>query len=411
MRTIRFVRILRFGRVPIVLLAVSLVLAGVSSGGAQRPAAFAAGAGTDDPRIDPVSVRGQRARGVYVTGPFVRHHGLRGVLGLVRSTRTDAVVIDVKDGAGRVGHDTAIPELEPQQRGFLGDARALVAALREAGIYTIARVVCFADPQLPHRMPDRAILDARPNRQGRPWVSWGTGGTWLNPYDRRNHDMIVALAREVEALGFDELQLDYIRFPVDDGIRYAHFPGADDRPRWQVLRELLERIDLAIRIPLGVDVFGLVAFDFGRTDVLGQHVEQWTDVVEVISPMLYLHAMRNWGRGLEDRSARLVHAGISQLRGRLGAEPVIRPFLQSFPNSADNPDEQFILDQIRGARLGRADGYLFWHPGSNYALLRRAMQGPGRGESAFDLGDRPRARQARWSTRGADAERTVARRD
>jgi hypothetical protein len=166
-----------------------------------------------------------------------------------------------------------------------------------------------------------------------------------------------------------------------------------------VLHGLLERVDHAIRIPLGVDVFGLTAFDFGDTDVLGQEIARWTDVVEVITPMLYLHAMRGWGVGLEDRAARLVHTGTSQLRTRIGPVPVIRPFLQSFPNSADDPSPEFIADQIRGARTGRADGFLFWHPGSNYGLLRRGMQGPARDETPFALRGRGEARADRWRER------------
>ena len=39
------------------------------------------------------------------------------------------------------------------------------------------------------------------------------------------HDLIVELAKEVEDLGFDEIQLEYIRFPVDEGTRFATFPA------------------------------------------------------------------------------------------------------------------------------------------------------------------------------------------
>ena len=74
-------------------------------------------------------------------------------------------------------------------------------------------------------------------------MSWGTGGTWLDPYNRDNHAMIVELSREAEAMGFDEIQLDYVRFPVDDGTQYAAYPSEDGTPRPQLLIELLSAIE------------------------------------------------------------------------------------------------------------------------------------------------------------------------
>jgi hypothetical protein len=355
-----------------------------------------------DPLLDPVSEQGQRARGLYVTGPYARRVGHASIASSARRAGLDAVVIDMKDGAGRVTYETNIEILQPQVRNYLGDVRALNRVLDEEGIYSIARIVCFADPQLPHRHPDRAILDVRPNRRG-PWRSWGTAGSWLDPYNRVNHDMIVELAREAEQLGFDEVQLDYIRFPVDDGTPYAQYPADEGRPRWEVLKDLLRRIDDAIRVPLGVDVFGLTAFDFGDTRALGQNLEEWAEHVEVFTPMLYLNSMRTWGLGQTDRDRRLIEAGVTQLRRRLGPTAVIRPFLQSFEEGADRPGPVFIANQIVGARRGGADGYLFWHPGSRYTMLYNAARGAARDVNVpFPLRRRDEARARAIAAREAE---------
>jgi hypothetical protein len=362
----------------------------------------------DDALIDPVSEQGQRARGMYITGPYVRVVGASRVASSIRTAGLDAAVIDLKDGAGRVTYRTNVEILQPQVRNYLGDVRSLVRALKDEGIYTIARIVCFADPQLPARHPDRAIMDNRPRRSG-PWRSWGTAGTWLDPYNRANHDMILELAREAEVFGFDEVQLDYIRFPVDDGIQYAAFPADDGRPRWRVLKDLLGRIDAAIRIPLGVDVFGLTAFDFGDTRVLGQNLEEWTEHVEVYTPMLYLNSMKTWGRGQSQRDRQLVEAGVTQMRRRLGERPVIRPFLQAFAEGADDPGQGFIARQIVGARNGGADGYLFWHPGSRYSMLYEAAAGAARNVNRPFFIDRRVAERARLYEEGDERPRRRAR--
>jgi hypothetical protein len=259
--------------------------------------------------------------------------------------------------------------------------------------------VCFADPVFPARRPERAI---RHVRRGTPWRSWGTGGTWLDPYNRANHRMVVALAQEAEAVGFDEIQLDYVRFPVDDGTEYAEYPAFDGTPRPRLLIELLRAVDEAIRIPLGVDVFGLAAYRDGDPSGLGQDLEAWVDYVEAFSPMLYVNAMRTWNLDDPLRSQTLVQLGVARLRERVGPRPVIRPFLQSFPQGTPVFNPQFIADQIRGARLGHADGFLFWHPGSDYSMLRRGMTGAARGLSPFPIEARAAARASWVAARRAE---------
>ena len=357
---------------------------------AASPTAHVRARARRDPLVDPVPLAGRQATGVYLPGVYFRRHPLPEVLDLVERTRTTAVVIDLKDGAGRVTYETDIELLKPQVRNFLGDGPALLRGLKERNVYTIARITCFADPQLPARIPERSIKHFR---RDEPWVSWGTGGTWLDPYNRENHQLIVALAREAQSMGFDEVQLDYVRFPVDDGTQYARYPSEDDTPRPQLLIELLRDIDRALHIPVGVDVFGLSAYRDGDPSGLGQDLEAWVDFVEVYSPMLYINSMREWHQDVEDRSRFLVESGVARLRERLGPQPVIRPFLQAFAKGAGREgfNPTFIARQIQGANRGGADGFLMWHPGARYSMFRRAMQGPARRFTPFAVRERTTA--------------------
>ena len=363
-----------------------------------------------DPLVDPVPHRGQTARGLYFNGPMVRRLGAAGIIRSVKGAGLDAAVLDLKDGQGRVMFDTRIEVLQPQKRIFVSDFKAVIAQLRQAGIYTIGRIVSFNDPQLPVRHPERAVMDGRPRRQGRVWANNGRRNPWLDPYNGKNHDLLVEFAKEAEALGLDELQFDYFRFPVDAATAFAHFPAQVDTPRRYVLLGLLRRIDSAIRIPIGVDVFGLTAFRKGDKAGLGQSLEDWAQHLEVFSPMLYVNGMTAWGRdGQGQRAFRLVCAAITQLRRRLGHGPVIRPFLQAFPQGADYYTPEFIDEQIRGARVGGADGFLFWHPASNYGMVKRGMLGPARGASPFPLGERAWWRQQVWNDNQPARTRADAR--
>jgi hypothetical protein len=351
----------------------------------------------DDRLVDPVSEKGQAARGLYFNGPLASRLGSKGIIRAVRQARLDAAVINLKDGQGRVLYDTKIEVLQAQKRPFLREAPSLMRRLRKAGVYTIGRIVCFSDPVLPRLHPERAVLDGRPRKNGELWAATGRRNTWLDPYNTANHDVIVALAVEAEALGVDEIQLDYFRFPVDETTRYAVFPAQVDTPRRQVLLGLLRRIDEAIHIPVGVDVFGLTAFRTGDRAGLGQSLEDWAMHVEVFTPMLYVNGMGLWLRREEERRAmRLVAAGTARLRRRLGHGPVIRPFLQAFAQGADYYTPEFIAEQISGARRGGADGFLFWHPASDYRMVRAGMKGPARGIGPFPLDERITWRRQAW---------------
>ncbi len=340
-----------------------------------------------DPYYDEISDQARQASGVYLPGVYLRRHGVEDVVALVERTHTNAVVIDLKDGAGRVTYDTQIEVLNDQEVPYIENPRQLVSDLKEAGVYTIARIVCFADPQLPGRHPERAIMH---HRRDEPWVSWGTGGTWLDPYNRDNHDMIVSLTEEAAAMGFDEVQLDYVRFPVDDGTQYARYPGNDGTARPALLMEMLRRIDAAIHVPLAVDVFGLAAYRRGDPSGLGQDLEAWVEHVDVYCPMLYINAMREWEVSHPDRSRLLVETGVSRLRNRLGQTPIIRPYLQAFSRGAGHEGftPRFIARQVVGARRGGADGFLMWHPGARYSMFRRGMQGPARRMTPFPIRER-----------------------
>jgi hypothetical protein len=327
---------------------------------------------------DPVSERGRRASGLYFTGPFVRIHGAQGVVRTVRGAWVDAAVIDIKDDQGRVLFATSVPELARSRVPMLGDVRALVDTLHQAGIYAIARIVCFNDPIVPRAMPERAVLDARPRRNGRPWVSWGTGNTWLDPANEDNQEMLRRLAVEVAALGFDEIQFDYVRFPVDRGVEWAHFPAKRDGVRhWRYIADFLRKVDESIDLPIGIDIFGVAALREGDPAGLGQLPEELSRYVEVFSPMLYANSFKSWtpSPGVE-RGASFVAAATARLRERLGDESVIRPFLQGFAAGTDRFDEEFIAGQVRAARSSSANGFLFWNPASNFGTVARALRAP-----------------------------------
>lgn len=321
-------------------------------------------------------------RGAYISGPALAARTPDGIARMLRRSGLNAAVIDFKDSDGRVlatlSDAEPAPTTAPTPRGvYVGRdkpvTRELLAQLHALGIYTIARIVCFSDPVLPRKEPHRAVLDGRPNKQGQVWADWGKRNTWLDPYHPENQRMVIELAQRAQALGFDEVQLDYIRFPVDSATSFAIFPSKTEHSRTTLLTDLMRRVDAALDIPLGVDVFGTTAFQFEAQDELGQDPAAWMRHVQVFSPMLYMNGMSSYMAPGPRRAERLVRLAVSRMRAQIGPGPVIRPFLQAFSRGADYFTPDFITEQIRGSSTGGADGYLFWEPGGDYRMVREAF--------------------------------------
>jgi hypothetical protein len=190
------------------------------------------------------------------------------------------------------------------------------------------------------------------------------------PSDQQAVQYNLAIAQEVAALGFDELQFDYVRY-ADEG---ALTPIYEDRYR-SVTRFLQAARSLLVgKVHLSVDVFGRVLWDWNmkRIDPIGQSLEEIAATVDLLSPMLYpSHYHETYYR---DDPYRVVSEALSC--GQARVDTPFRPFLQVFDR--DIPpgmsQEAYILAQIHAAQAAGADGYLFWNPASDYTALYSALK-------------------------------------
>jgi hypothetical protein len=349
----------------------------VASEASEEPVQLAAEpASTDAPSVTmeikpQVSERTRAVRGVYYSRNAIAARGAEGTAKFLKSAGLNAVVIDFKDSEGNFS--AALSGDHPPTK-WKPVTRELLAELEQLGVYTIARIVCFSDPVTPRKYPERAVMDGRPNKEGQIWANWGGRNTWLDPYHSDNQQMVIDLAKRAEELGFAEVQLDYIRFPVDEATPFAVFPSQTEQSRADLLTDLMRRVDAAIEVPLSVDVFGTTAFQFEPQDELGQDPARWAAHVQVFSPMLYMDKMGNYIAPGPARAERLVRLAVSRMRARIGPGPVIRPFLQAFQRGADYYNTEFIAEQVRGAASGGGNGFLFWDPSTRYALLKDARE-------------------------------------
>ena len=230
------------------------------------------------------------ARALYAPSAVFEAAGrLDAMLDLIDRTEVNAMVIDVKETGGWLYYSTDLPEAV--SAGALMstpvfDLEELLPALKERGIYTIARVVVMKDNTLGQSRPELAV---RNTSTGQPWTDWG-GGTWLDPGNPGVAEYIAAIAGDLAAKGFDEVQLDYIRFFSDGPYELAE----TNLPHTQSFRlPTIQRVMRVIsselawtRTFLGADVFP-IAFIATDDQGIGQRPEVIMPYVDYFSPMVY----------------------------------------------------------------------------------------------------------------------------
>lgn len=367
------------------LLAVILLSGSFGLAVAEPPPAVAQAApGTDGalwPELDPPGAFTRLAedgfggprndiRAVYLTGAsagdpaFLAH-----IYELAANSVINALVIDVKDNSGRTTYpsslETVIAIGATSER--IPDLRALLLECEERGIYTIGRLVLFADPVLANARPDLAVQTA----DGRVWRD-AARSAWANPHSTEVWEYNLAIAREVASLGCREIQFDYVRFPSDGNLNAIRYPVRQDLRPAEVIEAFLSRARQSLA-PYGVfiaaDVFGLVT-SFSGDMLIGQTLENVARQVDFVCPMMYPshYALGNYGIPDPDKDPYLtIHTGLTHALARMTgrSEALLRPWLQDFSwRNRYGPDE--VTAQIQAAAVLGVHGFMLWNARNVY---------------------------------------------
>ncbi len=318
--------------------------------------------------------RPDSVRGLYLNAWSAgSERRLTQLLALADSTEINTFVIDIKDATGFVSHESAVAtavEIGANEQRRIRNLRGLLERLHAHGVYPIARIVVVKDPLLIAARPDQAVQDTA----GGVWID-SKDFVWLNLWDRRNLDYHLELAHEVAALGFPEIQWDYIRFPdaPQSDMARAVFPG-ETGPRPDAVRAFLEaaRTDLqAIGVRSTADVFG-VTTTFRRDVGIGQVWESFIDVVDAALPMVYPSHYWTGSFGFEHPNARpyeIVREAMADALQRSAAVPnagEVIPWLQDFSLGQPRYGAPEVRAQIEAVHDAGIPHWILWNPGSRY---------------------------------------------
>ncbi len=323
------------------------------------------------------------ARALYAPAAVFEAPGrLDAMLELIDRTEVNALVIDVKETDGRLFHATELPEAvevgavrdEP-----IFDLADLLPRLKERGIYTIARMVVMKDNTVAAAQPELAVVNSA---TGEPWRD-NIGGAWLDPAAPGVGEYVAAVASDLADKGFDEVQLDYIRFFSDGPYDLAdtNLPNTQSfrLPHIGRVLRLVSDTIAPTRAFLSADVFP-ISFIVPDDQGIGQRPEVMMSYVDYFSPMVY---PSHYGPGVFDHAVPnnapydVVDKTLEIMNEQAEGLPmVIRPWLQDFGYGPFPPyTAAQIREEMRAAADNGAKGWMLWNARADFT---EAALGPPR---------------------------------
>lgn len=337
-------------------------------------------------RLQPVP---QTVKAVYLTSWSAGNpQKINQIIELARATEINGVVIDIKDYSGKIAFETQSPlikQLSSEEK-RINDFAGLIEKLHREKIYVIARIAVFQDLHLAETKPELAIKN---KLTGKIWRD-RKGLAWVDPASPEVWSYNFELAKQAIALGVDELNFDYIRFPSDGDLTNLTYPvyNPTKETKAEVIRRFFKTLKEELKpsgVILSADLFGQTTFD--RTDMnIGQLIEDAYLYFDYVSPMVYpSHYVKGFLgyknpaefpyevidyslKNALQRRTELLHRLASSTPEEEITLAKLRPWLQAFDLGAlYNP--AMIRKEIQAVYDNGLDsGWYLWSPTNRYEL-------------------------------------------
>ena len=313
-------------------------------------------------------------RALYLNGSAVQYAD--SYVQAAEGSGVNAFVVDIVDGTAVSYASPVMQQYSPSAYAAAMDTmegfRANVQKLKDAGYYLVGRITVFNDAHLAADHPEQVICDLN----GTPLQI--SHMYWPSAYDRTVWRYKVDLALEAAALGFNEIQFDYIRFP-DGAYSYEKAGTIDYRNTYgeskaqAVQRFLLyaaERLHSA-GYYLSGDVFGECANPY--VTACGQYWPAISAAVDAISGMPYPDHYsaqgdyKPWEHPYD--TVHMFGAAAAQRQAETASPAAVRTWIQAY-NALWEPyntyGEAEVAAEVKALRdTGCTGGFMTWNGGSD----------------------------------------------
>ncbi len=323
------------------------------------------------------------------------------LVGLIDTTELNSIIIDIRDYTGKIAFPTENPVLKDMVSDECGarDMKDFLKLLHDKNIYVIGRITVFQNPYYTKLHPDQAVQHKNggvwKDKKGLAFVDVGATPYW---------DTVVELAKESHAIGFDEINFDYIRYPSDGDMAAAVYMKRDGKTKQELLEDFFKYLHEKVA-PTGMvtsaDLFGMTTTNTDDLNI-GQVLERTLPYFDYIAPMVYPSHYPpgfNGYKNVNEHSYDIIHYSMSEAVRRtmattttveasahtpiastspqLYSKPAysaskMRPWLQDF----DYPVEYtpaMVAAQIKANEDVGLNSYLFWDPANKYSSLRQVV--------------------------------------
>ena len=320
-------------------------------------------------------------KGLYIRGATAAKPFFLFILDQMAKRDINSIVLDAKDYDGPVTYASKAPlalETGAAKGAPIRDLSRVIRFVHQKGIRVVMRVSCFDDEFMSKAKPQLSVQ----SKWGKPYPIG-----WLDPNNTEAQDYILSLVQESLDAGADEVQLDYVRYPVL-GIKGADFHlDESKKTKIEVIRDFVRRahaLTQAQKVPLSLDLFGVVAQ--GRRidiDALGQDMAVLAPECEAFSPMVYPSHYATGFYGWENPGdhPEIVGIGVKgsleQIKTTAAPEgtplAVVRPWIQAEDYKTTTYSPKYLQDEIRAGNANGGTGWLMWNPSQEYGFAWAAV--------------------------------------
>lgn len=289
------------------------------------------------------------------------------ILDLAESTAVNAIVVDLKAEDGTVVYRSELPLAASigAVNSFF-DPEDIVADAQARDLYLIGRIGVFQDSFYAAAEPDHAVRTS----SGELWRA-ANGYAWLDPSDPAAYEYSIALAQEACSLGFDEIQFDYVSWPIGN-LEDALFDSEyNQEARVAGITAFLNRAYSVLhpRCAVSATLLGIV-LESSSDEGVGQRPSAMSRAVDVLSPTLYTTDYGAGWKGMDNPDDHAVEVVTTALIGggpKLDGFAYFRPWLQTWAIS--EADQRAVQSAVTDEDMG----WLLW---SNNAGYTTAMLPP-----------------------------------
>jgi hypothetical protein len=321
----------------------------------------------------------KQLRGVYVRGDTAARAGFLAMLDHMAERGMNLIVLDVKDYDGPLTYPSKVPlaiEAGATKNAPIRDYARTVRFAHKRGVRVAARVSCFEDELMAKAKPKLSV-------QG----NWGGpyGNGWLDPNNPGAQEYLLDLVKEAMDNGVDEIELDYVRYPVL-AIKKADFKldPSNSHAKVDVIRDFVHKVHEVTKargVPLSLDVFGVISM--GKRidiDALGQDPPVLAPECEALSPMVYPshYAPGYMGWEIPGDHPEIVGIGTKEIteqieKAGVTGGAVIRPWVQAMHYKSPTYGPNYLAAELKSATENGGTGWLMWNPGQDYDYAWRAV--------------------------------------